>query len=285
MNDPLVVRRGRITGGFRVGAGCTACTMLIWALGLVALYYSVHTQIVFLNPPILVQENIPYYNRPVMNPDDEPIDGSDAEVGSFAWYTYTSDYLLITVPPLIGIAVIFDLICAPGFGSVIAMITLVIIALLEAAKSFYFSMIWFSFFGYKCQEYPFCINRSLTEEASTADSTFVIETIGTYIFTALAIILIFVVPAVFRSGRRERELLLRSSRCAECKEKTKSFTVSSSSSLEKTDLVIGEPINDSASDAKRRPKKTRTTVAVAAAPIGGQAQPYQHKPLIDFSDL
>ena len=70
-----------------------AWSLFLWALALIVLLYLVHMQIVFLNPPKVVQSGIPYYNKPVPG----PIDGTKAEVNSFGWFVYASD-LLLTLP-------------------------------------------------------------------------------------------------------------------------------------------------------------------------------------------
>lgn len=238
-------RRARITNGFKFGSCCLITSMFVWVGLLIALEYTVHTKIIFLDPPIISQANVPYYTK---------ISSSNAalaNVGTLAYYVYTSDSWLILpvlyVPGAYLMATILPLnIWITGLP-----IVMILYSALELFKSGYFTFYWFS--G-NCQKYPFCIPRS-GPDLLPADPSFVWETVITYVLTVLAIVVTVLSICVFYSGRRERETLIESRKCFNCGEKPmteRRFQVPAES-----DLVVGAAVAE-ANDSLRRRSETKT---------------------------
>lgn len=266
LEEPLVSRRrGRITNGFKFGACFSVTLIFLWALALIVLLYLVHMQIVFLNPPKVVQSGIPYYNKPVPG----PIDGTKAEVNSFGWFVYASDLLLTLPVVIVPMLFMIDLLFSAGVSVVGSVITFVLFALLEAAKSVYFTFIWVGWFGLLCEEEPFCVSRDPASPASTPDSTFVLEAIFTYGFTLFSILLAILLPVVFRSGQKDRERFLQS------RANALPFGQSATTHEKETfgDMIVGDSIQSASSSTKRRVKqgksqtssKSQSTVVNVAA--------------------
>ena len=274
MDEPFVQpRRGRITNGFKFGACFSVTLIFLWALGLIALLYLVHMQIVFLNPPKVVQAGIPYYNKPVPG----PIDGTKAEVGAFLWFVYATDLLLLLPVVIVPMLFMIDLLFSAGVGVIGSVVTFVVFALLEAAKSVYFSLIWAGLFGLHCEEEPFCVSRDPATPASTPDSTFVFEAIFTYAFLVFSILLAIMLPAVFRNGQRDRERFLRNGA------KALPFGQSVDSNNDNDnlgDMIVGESLQSSASSTQRRAKKTKSQTPASPATSVAAPVPVRHTPSI-----
>jgi hypothetical protein len=167
-----------------------------------------------------------------------------------------SDLLLVFplfyIPAGVLLAMVFDF---DGLGGTGLIVILWLFVVIELAKSGYLTWIWI--FG-----------------SMTVDSTFVIEAIATYIFTALFLFLAIVLPMFYNTGKKERQNYF-ALKCEDCKEKMKksqNFDLRSSSV--NRDVVIGMALEDSQSNntqSTRRQKKstnnTSTNKAAVAAPV------------------
>lgn len=260
MQNPFIPKRGRISNGFKFCACFSVTLIFLWALALIVLLYLVHMQIVFLNPPLVVQPGIQYYNKPVPG----PVDGTRAEVGSFNWFVYATDLLLML--PVIVVPVLFmiDLLFSAGISAIGSIITFVLFALLQLAKSVYISLIWLGWFGLSCETQPFCVSRSPAGAASTPDSTFVLEAIFTYAFALFSILLAIILPRVFRTGERDRAAFMSS------REKLDFSRDAEASETVFGDMIVGSELPAS----QRRSKKSKLpTGAVVKSVVTSVAAP------------
>jgi len=250
----------KVTSEFKCCSCCLFAFLGLWVIGLLIWYYLVHLQIVFLNPPLINKSSITYYLKLT------DAQAAAADIGTFSWWCYVTDFLLI-LPPYI-IPVTFFL--AENYNSntliIIMVIFLALLAIWELVKVFYFG--WYWWFPTHCATYPFCVPRS-GPNTSPADSTFVIEGAMTIAYFLSLAILCCLAPYIFNLGFQERKVLFASSNSrVSADEKTKP---SHSFDLEdaKNSLIVGESVPDE--EAGRRGKKSKIRQRITATSASSSA--------------
>ena len=202
-NELLRTAAAGISGRNRRRVGSCSLPIILLVLvvasaAAVVRFYFVHLQLRFTESPAEFA-CIDYYNRPGLVP---PIDQASTAINSFDWFVYASDALdilpLLAVPGSLLIAQEYLLPSVTPTGMPLFM---TLIALVQAAKSVYFSLYFFSLFGLNCAEYAFCINHDLGTAASTPDISFAIELFTGYGLLAVSLLMLYV-PSIYQSGQR-----------------------------------------------------------------------------------
>ena len=242
-------------GGFKTGTCFLMIFALLWAMGLMALFYMVHMQIIFTNSGknFITPADIPYLNKPdYLLPGAPVIRVSQAEIESWAWFIYASDLLLILTVAYIPAAFVMGMICSMSLWATGMPIFLLAMLLIELVKAGYFSWIWL--IDSECERFPLCINRSQSGGFLGRDRTFFIETIATYV--NVVFVAGFLIGSLIIYGIKKD---FRNVRLAQSKMDKKnggggdSFNLpSASASRSERDVIVAEPIFCEAQEAEMR---------------------------------
>lgn len=187
--------------GFGAQSTIFCVVMMVWTLAMVFYFSYVHAYMVWTqqSPPSsfngLRITDVPFYNA-------APVSASTSEIYySFDYYTWMTDYLLITLPPYaIGsllLAVVMRKRSVAIFGVYIVGILFI---LLELAKAVYWTLIWAGWFGLSCASYQFCLSHNPGEPVGTTLVQFKFAVIFAYV-SALLSIGVLLTQSIVRSGR------------------------------------------------------------------------------------
>lgn len=243
-----------VTSSFKYASCCLFILLFIWIIGLLIWFYLVHLQIVFLNPPNVNYGGETYYLK------IGATNAALANIGSFAWWVYYTDFFLI-LPPFFVPSTLF---LAENYNSnvliILVTIFLILLAIWEFVKVCYFT---YYIFNVNCAKYPFCVPRSGTS-TSPADGSYVIEYALSITYMVFSIAVAILLPVIFNIGYRDRALLFEttSSRMSgrEKQKPAHKFNLEDS----RNSVIVAESIEDEESGRRGKKGKVRQRINAAA---------------------
>ncbi len=185
---------------YSAGFSCAVTSYLVfcalWCVALILQVFLVHIPLAFPDNVVFGTANLPYLNRPGADP---LFDADGALLYSFESYVFASDLLLFLVPLAMIGSMLFGIVW--GLRSITATgapIFAGVVALLQLAKSAYFTLYFFSLFGFECVQFAYCQHRNIAVSASNQDTLFKYELWFTYVNTAGSLFMLSL-PSVYRA--------------------------------------------------------------------------------------